>query len=71
MDLIKRFILLLLRIYQLIVSPLFGNCCRFYPSCSQYSIEVIQKYGVIKGSLRTLKRLIKCNPWHPGGPDLP
>jgi putative membrane protein insertion efficiency factor len=59
-----------IRLYQLFISPLFSaNTCRFYPSCSAYSIEALKKYGFLKGSLLSLKRLAKCHPFHPGGYD--
>lgn len=59
----------LITIYQWTLSPLMGNCCRFYPSCSNYSKEAFDKHGVMKGLWLTLKRLAKCFPWHPGGLD--
>ena len=68
---IKTLIILLIRFYQLTMSPLLGNSCRFTPTCSQYAIEVLRKYGIGKGCWLTLKRICKCNPWHPGGKDLP
>ena len=51
------------------VSPLFPRTCRFVPSCSQYAIIAVQRYGLAKGGLLALKRLLKCGPWHPGGYD--
>ncbi|MBJ7539151.1 membrane protein insertion efficiency factor YidD [Marinomonas transparens] len=65
----QRFFILLVRGYQLIISPLLGNNCRFYPSCSQYMIQAIERFGVIKGVYLGLKRLSKCHPWHEGGMD--
>ena len=65
-----RFILLLLiKYYQLLISPLLGNNCRFYPTCSSYALEAIQRHGVIIGSVLTLKRLFKCHPFCEGGID--
>jgi hypothetical protein len=58
-----------IKLYQLLISPLLGKRCRFYPTCSQYSIEAIKKYGFLKGSLLGFKRIVKCGPWHPGGYD--
>jgi putative membrane protein insertion efficiency factor len=59
-----------IRLYQFFISPLFSvSTCRFYPSCSAYSIEALKKYGVLKGSLLSLRRLAKCHPFHPGGYD--
>ena len=57
------------RVYQRVISPLFPPTCRFYPSCSQYSVEAIEKYGLIRGSLKGLSRLVRCHPFHPGGYD--
>ncbi len=59
----------LLRAYQLLISPFFGNCCRFYPSCSQYTIEAVTRHGVLKGLWLGSRRILKCHPWHPGGVD--
>ncbi|MCH6558854.1 membrane protein insertion efficiency factor YidD [candidate division KSB1 bacterium] len=59
----------LIRIYQILISPLIGSNCRFHPSCSNYAIESFSQYGVMKGLFLTLKRLSKCHPWHPGGYD--
>ena len=59
----------LLRGYQLLISPFFGNCCRFYPSCSQYTIEAVAAHGVLKGLWLGIRRILKCHPWHPGGVD--
>ncbi|MCH7819190.1 MAG: membrane protein insertion efficiency factor YidD [Candidatus Marinimicrobia bacterium] len=60
----------LLRIYRLAISPFLGSNCRFYPSCSNYSVEAVEKYGVIKGGLMSIKRISKCHPFHSGGVDL-
>ena len=59
----------IIRGYQLVISPLFGSVCRFYPSCSQYAIGALQRYGLIKGSWLAVKRLLRCHPWHVGGYD--
>jgi len=61
--------ILLIRLYQWILGPFLGGQCRFYPSCSNYSIEAYKKYGAFKGSYLTIKRILKCHPWHPGGVD--
>jgi hypothetical protein len=58
-----------LRGYQRFVSPLLPRSCRFEPSCSRYSYEALQRYGLVKGSLMTMKRLFRCHPFHPGGFD--
>lgn len=66
---IKKIFLLLIRFYQLAISPYLGNNCRFYPTCSVYSYQAIEKYGIIKGLFLSFKRILKCNPFHPGGYD--
>lgn len=59
------------RCYQLLLSPLLGRNCRFYPSCSSYFIGAVRKHGSVKGTLRGLWRICRCNPWNPGGYDPP
>ncbi|MDO8960100.1 MAG: membrane protein insertion efficiency factor YidD [Rhodocyclaceae bacterium] len=59
----------LVRGYQLAISPLLPPSCRFYPSCSHYAIEALQRHGPIKGLWLSLRRVGRCNPWHPGGHD--
>lgn len=59
----------LVRFYQLYISPLKGPTCRFYPTCSSYSIQAFKKYGFLKGLWLTIKRVSKCHPFHPGGYD--
>lgn len=66
----KKIALLLIRIYQLFLSPLLGRNCRFYPTCSDYTYQAIKKYGFLKGIFLGSKRLLKCHPFHPGGVDL-
>lgn len=60
----------LIRFYQIYISPLKGPSCRFYPTCSSYAIEAIQKHGAWKGWMLAIRRIVKCHPWHPGGVDL-
>jgi putative membrane protein insertion efficiency factor len=60
-----------IRVYQRCVSPLIGPTCRFQPTCSVYAIESLRKYGVIRGSLRGLRRIGRCHPWNRGGWDPP
>jgi uncharacterized protein len=63
-------LLALIRAYQAVVSPtLPPDTCRFYPSCSHYGYQAIYKYGAIKGSLMAAWRVLRCNPFHPGGYD--
>ncbi|MCO6043070.1 membrane protein insertion efficiency factor YidD [Aeoliella sp. ICT_H6.2] len=61
----------MVRVYQKCVSPLIGPHCRFQPSCSEYFIQAVKKYGAIRGSWRGVKRIARCHPWHPGGYDPP
>lgn len=65
----KALFILFIRFYQLFISPLFPPTCRFYPTCSQYAIEAIQKKGVLRGVWLAIKRIAKCHPFHPGGYD--
>lgn len=57
------------RLYQRYVSPLSAPRCRFYPSCSSYAITAVEKHGALKGTWMAARRLIRCNPWNPGGVD--
>jgi len=56
-------------LYQKLISPLLGSKCRFYPTCSQYSKEAVLEHGALNGSFLSIKRIIKCHPFHPGGYD--
>lgn len=60
---------ILIRGYQLLVSPLLGPRCRFHPSCSQYALEAIELHGALRGTWLALRRLSRCHPWHAGGYD--
>ncbi len=64
-----NFLILLIRIYQKIISPLFPSTCRYYPTCSTYFIQALKKYGIIKGSFLGIKRILRCHPGHSGGYD--
>ncbi|MDI7261234.1 MAG: membrane protein insertion efficiency factor YidD [Thermodesulfobacteriota bacterium] len=66
---LKRALFTLLHIYQHTLSLLLGPCCRFFPSCSSYALESIERFGTLGGIKLTLKRLIKCHPFSPGGYD--
>ena len=61
----------LIRGYQILISPLLGPRCRFHPTCSHYAADVIQQHGIRKGLWFSLRRLLKCHPFHPGGIDFP
>lgn len=65
----KQIVLLLIRGYRKLISPLIGHHCRFYPTCSTYTYEAIEKYGLVKGMFLGTKRLLRCHPFHPGGVD--
>ncbi len=66
-----RIVVKLLRLWQIAVSPLYPPSCRYYPTCSEYSVMAVEKYGVLRGCLKTVWRLLRCNPWSKGGVDLP
>lgn len=65
----KQLLVLLVRFYQYAISPWLGRRCRFFPSCSEYTAEAIQKHGAWKGLRLGVKRISRCHPWHPGGFD--
>lgn len=65
----SRLLILCIRFYQIFISPLKPPTCRFYPTCSAYAIEAIQKKGPVKGTWLAIKRISKCHPFHPGGYD--
>ena len=65
----KPLLLVLIRGYQMLVSPLLGPRCRFYPSCSTYAYEAIVGHGVLRGTWLAVRRLLRCHPWNPGGVD--
>ncbi len=58
-----------IRAYQRLISPAFGDRCRYYPSCSEYAVQAIESYGILKGLVLAGWRLIRCNPWSHGGVD--
>jgi hypothetical protein len=66
---VRKTVLFLIMTYKKAVSPLFAPACRFYPSCSDYAAESIEKHGVIKGAYYSIRRLLKCHPFHEGGID--
>lgn len=67
--LVARLLILLVRLYQIAISPFLGNNCRFYPSCSSYMIEAIQVHGVLKGLYLGTRRILRCHPYSDGGLD--
>jgi putative membrane protein insertion efficiency factor len=68
---ISRAMIALVRFYQRAISPLLGSQCRFAPTCSQYMIEAIEKYGPVRGVAKGTWRICRCHPFHPGGYDPP
>ena len=65
----RRALIALVSAYQYLISPLLGPSCRFYPSCSDYCRDAIARHGVGRGGYLTLRRLLRCHPWHSGGHD--
>ena len=65
-----KFLLIgLIRVYRLLISPLFPPSCRFQPTCSQYALDAVERFGAIQGSWMAIKRILRCHPFHPGGYD--
>ena len=64
-----RFLITLVRAYRYVLSPLLGMHCRFHPSCSAYCMEALERHGPLAGLWLTLRRLLRCHPWHSGGFD--
>ncbi|TET14457.1 MAG: membrane protein insertion efficiency factor YidD [Actinobacteria bacterium] len=65
----KRILIFLINIYKSYISPVLPKSCRFYPTCSEYAIGAIFKYGVLKGSIKSMYRILRCNPFNKGGYD--
>jgi hypothetical protein len=65
----KRVIIFLIRVYKLALSPLMPPACGYYPSCSQYAKEALERYGIFRGGIMALRRLLRCTPFHKGGYD--
>ncbi|OGZ19041.1 MAG: membrane protein insertion efficiency factor YidD [Candidatus Nealsonbacteria bacterium RBG_13_42_11] len=68
---IKKLFLKLIKIYQIFISPNLGFNCRFYPSCSEYTVSAIEKYGIFQGIAKGIWRILRCNSLNKGGVDLP
>jgi uncharacterized protein len=66
---VKKIIIFFIRVYKRFISPILPDSCRFYPSCSQYAIEAIEKHGAVKGGMITTYRILRCNPFNKGGYD--
>jgi len=67
----KKILISLIKFYQKFISPVLPSSCRYHPSCSNYAILAIKKYGVIKGSIKAIWRILRCNPFSKGGVDYP
>lgn len=70
MTLARSVALMPIRVYQRVISPALPRRCKYYPSCSQYAVEAIKRYGVLRGLVLAVWRLLRCNPWSHGGVDL-
>ncbi|NPA58610.1 MAG: membrane protein insertion efficiency factor YidD [Aquificae bacterium] len=68
---LKKAVVNTLKLYQKFISPMYPASCRYYPTCSQYSVEAVEKYGVVKGLLKSIWRILRCNPFAKGGVDKP
>jgi putative membrane protein insertion efficiency factor len=68
---VTAILIVMIRLYQVTLSPLLGQACRFEPTCSRYMVESLRKYGPLKGLVRGLRRISRCHPWNPGGYDPP
>ncbi|HYN53777.1 MAG TPA: membrane protein insertion efficiency factor YidD [Methylotenera sp.] len=69
MNIIARLLVGIVKAYQIMLSPFFGQQCRFYPTCSHYALDAIHKHGAALGAYYTIRRLLRCHPWHAGGHD--
>ncbi len=69
MNLLTYILTKLIKFYSFFISPMLGNSCRYYPSCSEYSIEALKEFGLIKGIFKSFIRILSCNPWGKGGLD--
>lgn len=69
MNLAQRLIIGAIRVYQIALSPYFGQQCRFTPTCSEYGKQAVARHGALKGSWLAIRRVGRCHPWHPGGHD--
>ena len=69
MNIVIHILIRLIKLYKLLISPLTGNSCRYLPTCSDYCIDALKTYGLLKGLLLSLKRILSCNPWSTGGID--
>jgi putative membrane protein insertion efficiency factor len=66
---VKYVLIGLLKAYRAVISPLYGDVCRYYPSCSAYALEAVSRHGAARGTVLTVRRLVRCHPWAAGGLD--
>ena len=69
MNIFTYILIKLIKCYKFLISPILGNSCRYFPSCSEYSLEALKTYGLLKGLFLSLKRILSCHPWSNGGLD--
>ena len=69
MNIFTYLLIKLIKCYKFLISPILGNSCRYFPSCSEYSLEALKTYGLLKGLFLSLKRILSCHPWGSGGFD--
>ena len=69
MNILTYILIKFIKTYKFLISPLLGHCCRYLPTCSEYSIEALKKFGLIKGTIVSIKRILSCHPWGKGGFD--
>ena len=65
----RQALLILIKAYRLLISPWLSPCCRYYPSCSAYGLEAVERFGALRGGWLTIKRIGRCHPWRAGGYD--
>ena len=69
MNVLTHIIIKFIKVYKFLISPLLGHSCRYLPTCSEYSIEALKQFGLIKGAFMSIKRISSCHPWGKGGFD--
>ena len=69
MNILTNLLIKIIKCYKFLISPLFGNSCRYLPSCSDYAIEALKTFGIFKGLFLSFKRILSCHPWGSGGYD--
>ena len=69
MNILTYILIKIIKTYKFLISPLLGHSCRFLPTCSEYSIEALKKFGLIRGTIVSIKRILSCHPWGKGGFD--